>query len=224
MSALYHRWVGPLAAGFLLILLSACTGLGGPNPPNHYYVLSAAAGSPSTGPGPAQHGPRIGVAPVALPGYLDQPGITTRGGGNEVVRADYDRWAGPLGGEVARAVGENLSEMVPTDQLTVTSTGRSVPFDYLVEIEIVTFERDQGNAVQLIARWSLFSEDGNTLLTMRTSRFSRPATGTDYNSDVAAMSGALEDLCRDIASAIRESPTAAGSAKTGRRKSAPVSK
>ncbi len=224
MIVLCHRWVGPLAAGFLLILLSACAGLGGPNPPNHYYVLSAAAGSPSTGPGPAQRGPRIGVAPVALPGYLDQPGITTRSGGNEVVRADFDRWAGPLGTEVARVVGENLSVMVPTERLTVASTGRSVPFDFLVEIEIVTFERDQGNSVQLIARWSLFSEDGNTLVTMRTSRFSRPATGADYNSDVAAMSGALEDLCRDIASAIRESATAASPAKTGRRKSAPVSK
>jgi uncharacterized protein len=222
MIALNHRRVRPRAVGLLLILLSACAG--GSNPPNRYYVLDAAAGSASTGPGPAQSGPRIGVAPVALPGYLDQPGITTRGGGNEVVRADFDRWAGPLGTEVARVAGENLSVMVPTDRLTVASTGRSVPFDYLVEIEIVTFERDQGNVVQLIARWSLFSEDGNSLVTMRTSRFSRPAAGTDYNSDVAAMSGALEDLCRDIASAIRESAAAASPTKTGRRKSAPVSK
>ena len=222
MMALYHRRMRPLAVGFLLIVLSACAG--GSNPPNRYYVLSAAAGSPSTGPGPAQRGPLIDVAPVSLPGYLDQPGITTRDGGSEVVRADFDRWAGPLGPEVTRAVGENLSVMVPTERLTVGSTGRSVPYDYLVQIEIAAFERDQGGTVQLIARWSLFSEDGNTLVTMRTSRISRPAGGTDYNSDVAAMSGALEDLCRDIASAIRESATAPSSAKTGRRKSAPVSK
>lgn len=220
MIALYRRRGKLLAAGLLLILLSSCAA--GNNPPNHYYVLNAAAGSPSTGPGPAPHGPLIGVAPVSLPGYLEQPGITTRAAGDEVVRADFDRWAGPLGGEVARAVGENLSVMVPTDRLRVASTGRSVPYDYLVEIEIVTFERDQGGTVRLIARWSLFSEDGNNLVTMRTSRISRPTTGADYNSNVAAMSGALEDMCRDIASAIRESAAATGPAKTGRRKSASV--
>ncbi len=222
MIALYHRRVRPLAVAFLLILLSACAA--GNNPPNRYYVLNAVAGTASIGSEPAQRGPLIDVAPVSLPGYLDQPGITTRGGGNEVVRADFDRWAGPLGPEVTRAVGENLSVMVPTERLTVGSTGRSVPYDYLVQIEIAAFERDQGNAVQLIARWSLFSDDGNTLVTMRTSRISRPTTGTDYNSDVAAMSGALEDLCREIASAIRESAAATSPAKTGRRKSAPVSK
>lgn len=222
MIAHHHRRVRPLAAGFLLILLSACAG--GSNPPNRYYVLSSAAGSPSTGSGPTQHGPLIDVAPVSLPGYLDQAGITTRAGGNQVVRADFDRWAGPFGSEVTRAVGENLSVMVPTERLTVGSTGRSVPYDYLVQIEIVTFERDQSGTVQLIARWSLFRENGDTLVAMRTSRISRPTAATDYNSDVAAMSGALEDLCRDIASDIRESATRASSAKTARRKSAPASK
>ena len=223
MIAQHPRRVRPLAAGFLLILLSACAG--GSNPPNRYYVLSSAAGSPSTESGPTQHGPLIDVAPVSLPGYLDQAGITTRAGGNQVVRADFDRWAGPFGSEVTRVVGENLSVMVPTERLTVGSTGRSVPYDYLVQIEIVTFERDQSGTVQLIARWSLFRENGDTLVAMRTSRISRPTAAIDYNSDVAAMSGALEELCRDIASDIQESAAAAPSpAKTARRKSAPASK
>jgi len=220
MSAPHNGRVGLPTAGFLLVLLSACGGAS--NPPYRYYVLTAAAGSPATGPGPAQRGPLIGVAPVNLPGYLDQAGITTRASGNEVTRAELDRWAGPLGQEVARVVGENLSVMVPTERLTVGQTGRSVPYDYLVEIEIVTFDRDQGGTVQLIARWSLFRENGDTLATMRTSRISRPASGSDYNSDVAAMSGALEDLCRDIASAIRESAIAPSSAKPKGRKSAPA--
>jgi uncharacterized lipoprotein YmbA len=220
MIALYNPYVRWPAAGFLLVLLSACAG--GSSPPNRYYVLNAAAGSPATGPGTAQRGPLIGVAPVNLPGYLDQPGITTRATGNEVTRAEFDRWAGPLGSEVARVTGENLSVMVPTERLTVGQAGRSVPYDYLVELEIVTFERDQGGTVQLVARWSLFRENGDRLATMRTSRISKTTAGSDYNSDVAAMSGALEDLCRDIASAIRESAAAPSSAKPKGRKSAPA--
>jgi uncharacterized protein len=213
MTANYRKWAKPLAAGIFLIGLSACAALSGPNPPVNYYVLNAAtAGSPA-GVGQPQHGPLIGVAPVSLPAYLDQPGITTRGAGNEVVRADYDRWAGPLGSEVTRVVGENLALMVPTDRLTTALTGRSIPLDFLVEIEIVTFERDQTGAVQLIARWSLFSADGNNLVTMQTSRISRPTAGADYDSDAAAMSSALEALCAEIASAIRENAATRSTAK-----------
>jgi len=204
MKAHCGTWMWSFAAGVLLIGLGACGGLGGPNPPNHYYVLNAASTASAIGVGQAQHGPLIGVSPVSLPAYLDQAGITTRGAGNEVVRAEYDRWAGPLGSEITRVVGENLALMVPTDRLTTTQTGRSISLDYLVEIEIAAFERDQSGAVQLVARWSLFSQDGNNLLTMQTSRISRPTSGSDYDSDAAAMSSALEALCHDIAAAIRE--------------------
>jgi uncharacterized protein len=208
MMAHDHEWMKSLAAGILLIGLSACASLGGPNPPVHYYVMNAATGETAAGVGQALRGPVISVAPVSLPAYLDQPGITTRGAGNEVVRADYDRWAGPLASEATRVVGENLTLMVPTDRLTTALAGRSIPLDFLVEIEIATFERDRSGAVQLIARWSLFNEDGNNLVTMRTSRISRPTAGSDYDSDAAAMSSALEALSREIATSIRENAAA----------------
>lgn len=218
--AQYDRWVRPLTASFFLILLSACSGLGGSEPPVHYYVLTAAAVNPSPGPAPAQHGPVISVAPVALPEYLNQAGITTRQGQSEMVRAGSDRWAGPLASEITRNVGENLSVMVPTDRLLlVGSAGLTVPVDFVVQIEIAAFERDQSNVVKMIARWSLFGEDGRSLVTMRTSRISRPTTGTDYDSTVAAMSGALEELCREIASAIQEGPPATRAAKVPRKAS-----
>jgi len=210
------RWAKPLTTSLLLILLAACAGLGGPSPPNHYYVLNSVGGAP-TGSGSAQHGPLVVISPVAIPAYLDQPGITTRGAGNEVIRADFDRWAGPLGSDVTRVVGENLSAMVPTDRLTVSSTGRTLPVDFLVETEITTFERDQNNTVQLVARWTLYAGDGDTILTMRTSRLAKPAAGSDYNSDAAAMSSALEDLCREIASAIREGAPPAPTGKAPRK-------
>jgi uncharacterized protein len=218
MTTRFQRWATQLSGCLLLILLSACTGLGGPSPPNHYYVLTS-VGSPPAGSGSPQQGPLIAVSPVALPAYLDQPGITTRGAGNEVIRADFDRWAGALGSEITRVVGENLSIMVPTDRLTVSSTGRSLPVDFLVEIEITSFERDQSNAVQLVARWTLFAGDGNTILAMRTSRITQPTAGSDYNSDVAAMSNALEELCRQIASAIQEGGPPAQTGKPARKAS-----
>jgi uncharacterized lipoprotein YmbA len=186
----------------LLLLLSACAGLRGETVPTRYYVLSPVTHDASADSARAQEGPVVGVTPIDLPEYLNQPGITTRGAANEVVRAEFDQWAGPLADEVMRVVGENLSRMLPSDRVTVASSGRTVPLDYVLEIEIASFERDQSGQVQLIARWTVFRDSDQSLVTMRTSRISRPAAETDYNSIVSAMSAALADLCGEIAQAL----------------------
>jgi uncharacterized lipoprotein YmbA len=200
---LYGRRISPkLGLCILVLLLSACSSLRGEITPTRYYVLNPVARDASVDAARAQAGPAIGVTPVDLPEYLNQPGITTRGPANEVVRAEFDQWAGPLADEVTRVVGENLSRMLPSDRVTVASSGRTVPLDYIVEIEIASFERDQSGQVQLIARWTVFRDSDQSLITMRTSRISRPAAETDYNSIVSAMSAALADLCGEIAQAL----------------------
>ena len=40
--------------------------------------------------------PVIGIGPVKLADYLDQSQIVTRKGDNQVIKAEFNRWAGPL--------------------------------------------------------------------------------------------------------------------------------
>lgn len=196
-----------LALCALLVLLAGCAdALRGVNPTTRYYVLDAVSGEPTADSAAAQVGPVIGVSPIDLPEYLNQPGITIRGPANEVVRAEYDQWGGPLTSEVTRVVGENLSRMLPSDRVTIASSSRTIPFDFIVGIEVSAFERDQAGAVQLIARWAIFRDADQSVVTMRTSRITRTGVGTDYNAIVTAMSGALADLCREIASEIAAQP------------------
>jgi len=183
----------------LVLLVSACAGK---TPPTRYYVLDPVSKSAAATPAQAQAGPVVGVMTVDLPEYLNQPGITTRGPANEVVRADFDQWAGPLADEVTRVVSENLSRMLPSDRVTAAAGSRSIPPDFVVEIEIARFELDQKGAVQLIARWTVLRDSDQSLLAMRTSRISRPVAQAGYNGTVNAMSGALADLCRQISDVI----------------------
>jgi uncharacterized lipoprotein YmbA len=197
----YSNWILPgLAVCALLVVLSACSGAGSSQ--TRYYVLGAVSKSAPASSAQGGAGPIVGVMPVELPEYLNQPGITTRGAANEVIRAEFDQWAGPLADEVTRIVGENLSRMLPSDRVMAGSGGRIPALDFAVEIEIAAFERDQRGAVQLIARWTVIRDADQSLVAMQTSRISRPVAGSGYNDIVTAMSGALANLSREIATAI----------------------
>ncbi len=193
------RWL--LLAAVLAI--AGCSGsLGGPSAPTRYYVLSATAGPTPVGPGPARSGPIVAVTPVDLAEYLDTPGIVTRSGANEVIRADFDQWAGPLADEVSRVVGENLALMIPTDRLTVSPGSGGLPIDYRIVIEIATFERDDANNVRLLARWAIIRGDERAPMVLTTSRIEQAASDASYNAAVVAMNVVLGKLCEQIASVI----------------------
>lgn len=185
------------------LALAGCSGsLGGPSAPTRFYVLSAVAGSAPIGQVPAQSGPIVAVIPVDLAEYLNTPGIVTRSGANEIVRANFDQWAGPLADEVSRVVGENLASMIPTDRLTVSAGTGGLPIDYSVIIEIATFERDDTNNVNLLARWAIFKGADRTPLVLRTSRIQQATTDASYNAAVVAMNTVLGELCEEIAAVI----------------------
>ena len=219
------------ALGAAGLLLAGCTEA---TEPTRHYIIDAAEQRGAVRQVSAQEGPIVAVSPVTLPEYLNQNGIVTRNSRNEVTRAEFDQWAGPLSEEITRAVAENLSAMLPTDRVTLSANRRALPVDYTVDVEIVQFEREANDGpINLIARWTVFRGDERNVLTMRRSRFSKPVAGPDYRDTVAAMSDAVAALSDEIAAAIAQtrggrgagrfaadpsSKTASGEASRARRR------
>jgi uncharacterized lipoprotein YmbA len=197
MSIVQVRLASLVAAA---LALAACS-LGAPAP-TRYYVLSPTVAAPTGSPG-ASAGPSVELTRVTMPDYLNQSSILTRTRANDVQRAENDLWAGSLADEVTRTLSEDLSLALPTDRLSLGGTRRAVPTDFTVEVEIVSFERDEANTVHLVARWTVLRDDARRLVAMRRSVYQRSAGGSDYNSAVAAMSQALGDLSLDVANAIK---------------------
>ena len=170
------------------------------------YIMTADSQRDAVRPASAADGPIVYIAPVRLPEYLNHDGIVTRDHGNEIRRAEAHVWAGPLSDEIARAMSENLSALLPTDRTTLAESGGQIPVDYAVAIEIVTFELNSGtNMVDMVARWVLFRGEEKRLLTMRRSEFHKQVAGADYRDTVATMSEAVAALSDDIATAISQS-------------------
>lgn len=193
----------PVSAIAALLALAGCAG----NPSSRYYALS---GLPDTGgPGAAairERGVAIGVGPVRLPEYLNRPQIVTRMGSNEFQFAEFHQWAGPLEGEVARVLAENLAILLPTDRVAVFPWSIPYAVQYRVEVTVLRFEPEASGEIVLTARWRIVGKDGREEIRAALSSLREVAGTQDYGAAVAAMSRALGGLSREIADALRQLP------------------
>ena len=142
------------------------------------------------------------MGPITLPKYLDRPQIVTRTGYNQLVLAEFDRWAEPLQENVARVLAETLSLLIPTDQVLLQAWSRSTSLDYQVTVEVLQFEGWLGGESRLLALWSILDGAELTLWSQRAS-LNAPVGGREYEAMVVAMNQLLEWLSRDLARAIQ---------------------
>lgn len=200
----FLRTIGALA--LISVVLGGCSGLFGEQAPLQFYTLSTASGMDGTsaGPtGPASSGPIFAVAAVRVPQYLSQRSIVIRSSPTELDLADNDVWAAPLSDTISSVVSENISTMIPSDRVVELPVSAAVPVDYELRVEIVRFERQPDAAVDLVARWSVFSEGGERLIAVERSSYRVPDVPEDFRSITLAMSALLGELSRDIAATLR---------------------
>jgi len=199
------RAIGLAALPLLIGMLSGCAG----SPPVHFYTLSAEATAGAAVPAIVGTELRIAVGPITLPEVVDRPQLVVRSGPNKLTLIDEHRWAESLNGEIPRVVAENLSRLLVTGQVWAYPQNAAGPFDYRVLVDIQRFESTPGQIVAIDALWTVQhpSKEGIVSKTGRTT-VQQPVGGKGYESLVAAHSGALSAISRDIAEAIRVfSPT-----------------
>ena len=177
-----------------------------------YYILH-----PVNSPGPAgkQAAPTaptvtVGIGPVEIPDYMDRQQIVTRTAQNGLEVAQFDRWVGALKPDVARVLVENLSALLPADQVAVMSWTRGVPLQRRVAVDVTRFDATPGDSVWLKAQWTIFGQDGKVAMARETN-VREPMAGRDYATIVAAMGRALGTLSQDVAGGL----TSVLSAKEG---------
>lgn len=168
-----------------------------------FYILNSMAGTPSE----IQTEENklkvvLGIGPIKLPEYLDRPQIMSRTGGNELEYTEFHQWAEPLKDNFARVLGENLSVLIPTNQIYLFPWRRSAGIDYQLEVDVISFEGSlEGDSV-LTVRWTLYGKDRDKALILEKSTFKQTATGKDYEAMVSALNQTLEQFSRVIEKAI----------------------
>ncbi len=196
------RALGPLV--FIAFVAVAC----GQSQPSNFYTISSLERAPNAG----TAGPAVGVGPISLPEDINRPQIVTRSSPNKVELAEFDKWAESLDKIFPRAMADNLGVLLETDRVVVLPRRRNLPLDFQVEINVTRFDTTIEGQTQLTARWILFGQDNREPLVSRESVIATlTETPDDFESIVASMSRAVENLSREIARTIKAQPPAPAS-------------
>jgi uncharacterized lipoprotein YmbA len=200
MNCPSYLFRGCIILSLLLIVLSGCAS----TEPSRFYILSSLYDTEAEQVQKAsEQGIAIGVGPVKIPAHLNRPQIVTRTSQNELKLAEFDKWAGSFKDDFTRVLAKNLSVLLSTERVSVLPWKRSIPIDYQVAIDVSRFDGMLGEDVMLRAKWTIFGDDGKTMISMRTSEIKEEIEGQGYNTFVQAQSRALANLSRDIADAIK---------------------
>lgn len=201
MKKCLSRMLVILVLGALWVVQSGC----GSSPPARFYVLSSpAATGPETKRSADEGCLSIGIGPIKIPDYLDQPQIVTRTSPNEIMLAEFDRWAERFKDNFTRVFAKNLSNLLCTKAIVVFPWRAGFPIDYRVEIEVLRLDGSLGGDVSLEAWWMLLTGDGKKMVLTKKSTFTEAVAGKDYRSLVSAQSRAVAGLSQEIAKTIQD--------------------
>jgi uncharacterized protein len=188
---------------FLLLCSAGCFSLDPKPDPSRFFALASLPRTGQKAQDAAETNPlALGIGPIKFPGYLDRPQLVTRVSQNRFAIAENDRWAEPLEENFARILAQNLSILLHTDRVVTYPWERSQSPTYQVQVEVLRFEPDAEQMVELWARWSITNNTKKTVI-VRESYLTHPVKDKATEASVAAMSEVVSDLSKEIADAVR---------------------
>jgi uncharacterized protein len=171
--------------------------------PSRYFALTSLSRTGQTAQEASRTNPlTLGIGPIKFPGYLDRQQIVTRISQNRFAVAENDRWAEPLEENFSRVLSQNLSILLPTDRVVTYPWERNQSPVYQVQVEVLRFEPNAEQVVELWARWSITERTKKTVI-VRESYLTHPAKDKSTEASVAALSEVVGSLSQEITASIR---------------------
>ena len=118
---------------------------------------------------------------------------------------EFNRWGGDFQSNIQRIIGENISILLPTDQVILSSEVSLVSADFQVVINVREFDGQLGGHVTLNADWTVThkGKDKEKPVLAKKSVLQESTNGSDYQAYVAAQSRLLAKLSQEITDKIR---------------------
>jgi uncharacterized lipoprotein YmbA len=190
-----------LAAALAIAELAVgCSALSRQADTTKYFVLTPLAVSDRTTAGGFDRS--VGVGPLAIPDHLDNYLVTSLAD-EEITISDTDRWGEPLREAVSRVLRRNFIALLGTERISAYPWDPKAPPDLAVKMELLKFQRTTKGTAEIAARWSIERGADRAPVSTKETSISQPIRGTDSRAAVAALSAALCELSRQIATDIR---------------------
>jgi len=190
----------------ILIVLTVLGGCARSQPVNYYIMRSIQSPGPEVPAAGKEPAPTIGVGPVKIPEYLNRPQMVSRSTGSGLQFAEFDRWAEPLEDNLTRVLADNLSILVPSQNVYIFPWPKAMPVQYRITLEIIHLEKMPDGKVILDAHWDILGNDGEKLLISKRTKLTLPIESAGFEGLASAESRSVEALSREIAAAVRTLP------------------
>ncbi len=173
------------------------------SPPARFYTLTPLAATDAKQAATATANPvSVSIAPVEVPDYLDRPQIVTRDGPNELRLAEFDRWGGSLSDNIGATLAEDLALILGSDRVYAYPRLSAEQADYSVNMRVLRLDCVPGDRVFLKAQWTLSAGTEKKEVAARVTTLTERLTDARYETMVAAVSRAVEQVSREIAKEI----------------------
>lgn len=179
----------------LMMLLAGCAG--NVKTISHYSLYAPGAFAP--GSAAAEGGLAVSVGPLNVPDILKQTRIATGGEGGRYELAEYHRWSGEVDRDMSRALAEELSRRLGTENVSVFPWDQHLSPRFRVLADVLSMGGALGGQATLSVRWTLLDAEGNGEPVIRRSDLAERTAGTDHDAWVAAQQRNIEKLGRAIA-------------------------
>lgn len=191
-----------LSRTFLLVMATVWLAGCASSPQSRFYTLSPLGPQAAKPSSAATKRVAVSIAPVEIPDYLNRPQIVTSNGRNELILAEFDRWAGSLSDNIAAVMAENLSLLLGSDRVQAVPRGRNEKSDYTLVMRLLRLDCLPGNQVTMKVQWTLSTPAEGACVAARVSTCSEKLKDGRYDTAVAAVSSALGQVSREIAQEI----------------------
>ena len=141
----------------------------------------------------------LGLGPIIIPGYLDQPQLVTRVDDERIAFAPDDRWAGSLRAQFERALQLRLMTALGTDDITVFPWWPGHRIDLSVQLNVLAFEPDSTGTARLDALWKVRNGQSQEIVCAGRVSLREPIGSGGTPAAVEALSRALDQLADAIA-------------------------
>jgi uncharacterized protein len=189
--------------GLACLSVSGCMNFSPMSDPSRFFMLTPLPQSEQSRPDTDKvNSLFLGIGPIRFPAYLDRDQIVTRAGQNRFDVSENDRWAEPLEENFTRVLSQNLGILLGGARIVRYPWQTSQRPKCQIEMEVLRFEPNTRQEVELLAGWTLIDVSNKTALVSRESRIARRTAAKSMEASVAALSETLGDLSREIADTI----------------------
>jgi uncharacterized lipoprotein YmbA len=184
------RLAGLVCVGALLTL-GGC--LGSPKPAVQLFTLPPLTEEDGVTGGVTQ-GPSMGVGPVVVAPYLEQPYVARRLDLTRVEFADSARWVAPLDQLIRERIISQFALVAGASEILTYPWPQSRPPQTQLTLRVQEFAILPDNSAVLLALWTLRDGDTGALLASSPWNTKVMVDGTGSSAEVMALSQALDEL------------------------------